>query len=43
MSQREELEMKLINIQADAERSVNQVKTDSEIALNDLLRKSLIF
>lgn len=41
-SQKEELEMKMVNLQAEAERSLAQVKADSDAALYDLLRKSTI-
>lgn len=37
--QKEELELRMANLEADAERSRNQVKTDANAALFDLLRE----
>lgn len=42
-SQKEELEMKITNLQSEAERSLTQVKADSNAALYDLLCKSMMF
>lgn len=41
-SQKEELELKITNLQTEAERSLAQVKADSDTALYDLLCKSMI-
>lgn len=41
-SQKEELELKITNLQAEAERSLAQVKADSDATLYDLLCKSMI-
>ena len=38
-SQKEELEMKIENLQNETERSLAQIKADSDTALYDLLRK----
>jgi len=35
--QKEELDLRIVNLEADAERSHNQVKTDASTALFDLL------
>jgi len=35
--QKEELDLRIVNLEADAERSYNQVKTDANTALFDLL------
>lgn len=37
--QKEELDMRIVNMEADAERSRNQVKTDANTTLFDLLRE----
>lgn len=42
-SQKEELEMKITNLQTEAERSLAQVKADSDATLYDLLCKSMMF